>query len=114
MANQRIAAQVVMFNQGTNEIGIERVIEISADMVETPSGLYSIESAETYVDPMKGNLVYVFNADIPARVEAENLKQLRRSVTLKKLFDFERTTGGVDWVKILPYVIIIVMVLFHK
>jgi cytoskeletal protein RodZ len=111
---KRIAAKVVLFNQENGEISIESVLDKGADVVETKSGMFSLESAKTYVDPDKGELVYVFNVDIPARVEAENLKKLRRSVTIKNLFNFERATGGTDWIKMLPYLIIIIMVIFHK
>jgi hypothetical protein len=112
--SKRIAAKVVQFNTENNEISIESVMDKAADMIETTTGMYNLQDAKTYVDPVKGELVYVFNVDIPAKVEAENLKQLRRSVTLKNLFNFERTSGGTDWIKLLPYLIIIMMVIFHK
>lgn len=114
MDKKKIAAKVVLFNEENNEVNIERVVEASADIVETATGLYHVEAAKTYVDTAAGQLIYVFNADLPARVEAENLKNLRRSVTIKNLFNFERSGGGIDWMKILPYLIIIAMVVFHK
>lgn len=111
----RTMAKVVMFSEEGAEVSIEQVVDANAEIVETKSGIYALEYAKNYVDAKTGHLVYVFNADIPARVEAENLKRLRRSTVLNKLFDFERQSGGgIDWVKVLPYIIILFMIVFHK
>jgi hypothetical protein len=110
----RLNATVVLFNQESKEIMIESAVDTSGDVIETEGMLLHLEHATTFVDPKKKNLVYVFNLDYPAKVEAENLKLLRRSVTLKQLFNFERGTGQIDWLKWLPYVIIMLMVVFRK
>lgn len=110
---KKVAAQAIIFNRESGQIDIQSVIDATADMIETKNGVYHIdEQVKTYVDVQNQKLVYVFDADIPARVEAENLKMLRRSVTLKRLFDFERTPGGLDFMKLLPYIIILALILF--
>lgn len=106
--------KVILFNTETNEVVIERVVESQSNMVESESGVYNIESAQTFIDTKQGALCYVFDAPILAKVEAENLKLLRRNVALKQIFKFERGTGQIDWFKWLPYIIIMMMVLFNK
>jgi hypothetical protein len=112
MANPKYAAQVVLFNPDTAEISIEGVVDAQANMVETETAVYSLEDAKTYIDAKRQKVVYVFNADLPSRVEASNLKLLRRSMALKQLFNFERGSEGIKWGTILPYIVIIALIFF--
>lgn len=114
MSKKSINAQVIMFDSESNEVLVQRVLEANADMVETENGIFHTASAKTYVDTRKGSLVYVFDADLPARVEAESLKLLRRNAAIKNIFSFERGTGSIDWFKWLPWIVIMMLILFHK
>lgn len=109
---KKLNAQVIIFNQENNEIIVEDVLDNSADLLETKTGIYTASSAKTYVDLQRQKLMYVIDVDLPAKVEAENLKLLRRSVTLKGLFNFERQTSNFNLVKLMPWIIILALILF--
>lgn len=103
---------VVVFNQEHNTVLVEPVTDSNADCVETENNLYHLKDAKTYNDTAKGGLVHVFNADLPAMVEAANLKMLRRSTALKRVMDFDKPDGKTDWVKFLPWVVIAMLIMF--
>jgi hypothetical protein len=96
-----------------NQISVTPIIDIGADNIETKDAILHTGDAEIYVNNSQAGLVYVYQANIPAMVEAENLKSLRRSVALRRVFDFDTSSGAFDLFKWIPYIIIIVMVLFR-
>lgn len=111
MAKTKFNEKVILFNEN-NSVSIQNVIDRNANCVETDTGIYWLQESKTFVDAEKGGMVHIFNVDIPAKVEAENLKKLRRSVVLRNVFKFDRSTGEVDWMKYMPYLVIILLVLF--
>ncbi|MCY7487903.1 hypothetical protein [Paenibacillus alvei] len=96
--------------EGQN-IQIVPVRDESAEALETQLGLLRKEDAQVYVDA-SGGLTYLYNVDLPAKVEAENLRNLRRSVALKRAFEFNTSEGKIDWMKIFPYIIVVMLILF--
>jgi hypothetical protein len=101
----------IIFNEN-NTLSIQNVAESNADCVETDQSILYLADAKTYIDASRGSLVHLFNVDLPARVEAENLKNLRRSTALKRVFEFDRSDGNLDWKYLIPYVIIALLIFF--
>lgn len=94
-------------------VTIYPILDQSADVIETGKHVLYLEGSQAYVDT-DGSIMYLFDlSEMPARVEAENLKKLRRSVALRRIFEFERSTGGIDWLKLFPYLIIALLVIFR-
>lgn len=108
----KIGKNIAVLFHDNNSISVSPIIEISSDNIETKDGIFHTGDAEIYVNQAQAGLVYVYQAKIPAMVEAENLKSLRRSVALRRVFDFDTSTGQTDWLKWIPYIIIIIMIFF--
>jgi hypothetical protein len=103
---------MVVFNSDTSAT-VSSVVEVTSDTVESQYNILPLSDSKEYVDSINGGMVYVFNAQIPALVEAEKLKSMRRSVALKRVFDFDRSTDSIDLFKWIPYVIIIIMIIIR-
>ncbi|MNN32234.1 hypothetical protein D3C81_1459510 [compost metagenome] len=102
---------IVVFNEQHNTVVVDKVIDNDSDTVEMHGYILPLENARTFVDPVHGTPVYIFHLDIPAAIEAEHLKKLRRSQALKNMFQFERSSSF-DIMKMVPYFIIVLLVLF--
>lgn len=87
------------------------VIDIIGDSIEYKNGILNISDGVKYYDITTGGLHYIFNLDVPAKVEAQNLKLLRRSEALKNIFKYDRDKNF-DIMAFIPYVIILFMVMF--
>lgn len=103
--------KVIVFGDD-NSISIEPVLDVGADMVEASGTIYHLKDAQTFVNKSDGGLIYTFKANIPEAVEAANLKSLRRSIALKRVFEYDRDSGKLDIMKLLPWLIIIILVVF--
>ncbi|MEC2986271.1 hypothetical protein P9Z41_12875, partial [Bacillus cereus] len=55
---------------------------------------------------------HIYNLEKPARIEAENLKMLRRSSALKGIFDFDTGKKPFDIIGFMPWVIIVLLAIF--
>lgn len=108
----RLSKNRVLVFGDDNTITDQAVVDQNSECVETKNGIYHIEDCKTFIDAEKGGVVYIINAPQPAQVEAENLKKLRRSTALKRVFEFDRSTGEFQWGKIMPWVVIVLLVLF--
>ncbi|MNW71049.1 hypothetical protein D3C74_506620 [compost metagenome] len=64
-----------------------------------------------FLDIRNGYLIYTVSLDMPARMEAERLRQLRRSTAIKRMFEFN-VKDKPDYFKYVPYVIIALLILF--
>jgi hypothetical protein len=104
--------EVIIFNTETNTLSAEKGINIVADQIETESGIMQLSDAKIWVDDWNSKIYYIFNVDIPAKVEAENLKKLRRSVSLTRIFDYD-VKKPMDIFKLLPWIVIIALVVFR-
>lgn len=101
--------KIVIFNQDQT-VSIHGIEAISTEAVLTQQGTYPIQDCDKYIDTVNGSLVYTVNASIPAKVEAENIRNLRKSTVLKTIFEFERS-GKFDYMKLIPWVIIALLIL---
>jgi hypothetical protein len=102
--------QVIIFHDDQT-ITIHSVKEKMEDCVETDENILSLVDAKTRVNTTNGGIIYIFHLDLPAKVEAEKLKQLRRSVALKRALDFDKETGT-DWAKFVPWIIAGLAIIF--
>lgn len=114
MKNKRTLAnmEVLIFNPENQTMEAQKGVEIYADQIETSNGLLDLKDATRYVDEWNAKIYYIFNIDLPAKVEAENLKKLRRAVTLTRIFDYD-VRKPMDIFKLMPYIIIIALVVFR-
>lgn len=103
--------KVLVFSEDNQTCEMLTVKDISDEALETERGLYYLDAVTQRLDVKNGNLIYLVNVDMPARVEAEKLRQLRRSTALKRMFEFD-VKDKTDWMKFLPYIIIMLLILF--
>lgn len=103
--------KVLVFDEQRGSLQVHSGKELYADSIETDSGMYFLSDSKVYVDEWNGHTYYLFNVDIPAQVEASNLKKLRRSVALNNLFDYD-VKKVFDLFGFLPYLVIILMIIF--
>lgn len=102
--------QVLIFHENQT-ITIHTVKEKMEDCIETAENILSLRDASTHVNTSNGGIMYIYHLDLPAKVEAEKLKQLRRSVALKRALDFDKETGT-DWAKFVPWIIAGLAIIF--
>jgi hypothetical protein len=103
--------KVIIFNKEHNTVIVDKVEDADADTIEVHGYILPMNESMTRVDPVHGEPVYIFNLDVPAAIEAENLKKLRRSQALKNMFQFERGSS-MDIMKLMPWFIIALLILF--
>ena len=107
LANSKL---LIRFDDGT--VSLEDVICSDLDTIETKYRLLNVSETDKYVC-VDGFLVYTCNLDFSAKVESERLKSLRRSVAISNLFTVSSSSQkGFDLFKLLPYLIILVLILF--
>ncbi|MNW41492.1 hypothetical protein D3C74_186300 [compost metagenome] len=94
-----------------NTCELVNVQEVSDEAIVTDRGLFYLDGVTKMLDIRNGHLLYCANLDIPARIEAEKLRQLRRSTALKRIFEFN-IKDKPDYFKYVPYVIIAMLILF--
>lgn len=103
--------QVLIFDGNRNIVSAEKGIDIVADQIESESGVYHLSDAKIYTDEWNGKIYYCFNVDLPARVEAKNLKDLRRSTALSNILSYQ-VSKPLDIFKLMPWLAIILLILF--
>lgn len=89
---------------------VERVKCADSDVVETETAIYKTDDAKRYYNETEGAIAYVFNVDIPSKVEAEKLKTLRRATTIKNIFKYD-TEKSFDFKEMIPWVIVVLTLL---
>lgn len=87
------------------------VQEVSDEAIVTDRGLFYLDQVKKMLDIRNGYLIYCAHLDLPARIEAENLRQLRRSTALKRMLEFN-VKDKPDFFKFVPYIIIALLILF--
>ncbi|WP_103110842.1 hypothetical protein [Brevibacillus reuszeri] len=102
--------KIIVFNDDQT-CEMVAVKDISDQAIETERGLFYLDSVTKHLDIRNGNLLYCVNVDLPARVEAQKLRELRRSTALKRMMEFN-IQDKTDWMKYFPYFIIILLILF--
>jgi hypothetical protein len=87
------------------------VLDIHGNDIEYEYGMLPISEGVKYYDLTGGGVHFLFNVDIPVKVEADNLRLLRRSQAIKNLFTYDRH-AKFDIFKFLPWLVIILLVFF--
>ena len=67
--------------------------------------MYTREDFEVYFNESNNTMTYISKIDIQGKIEANNLKKLRRSEAINNMFDYE-TTKQFDLMAFMPYIII--------
>lgn len=88
-----------------------KIVDVYDNTVEHEMGVLNLSDAQKYYDVTNGGLHLFYNLDVPSKVESSNLKVLRRSQALKNIFQYEKE-NKLDVMAFIPYIIIILMVLF--
>lgn len=94
-----------------DEIETFPLLDIVVNDLEYENGFLPISDGVKYFDKSTGGLHYIFNLDVPAKVEAANLKLLRRSSAIHNIFNYD-LSKPLDIFKFLPWVAIILLILF--
>lgn len=107
-ANQKTK---VVFIEDGNAMYSERFVAASGNTLETKEGVYNLDEFQKFYNETEGVLYYFSNIDIQAKVEAQNLKMLRRSTALANLFKYE-VKKTMSLAGLFPYAVIVLMILF--
>ncbi|OPG94566.1 hypothetical protein B2I21_31830 [Chryseobacterium mucoviscidosis] len=102
--------KLLIFNDDQT-VQMVTVEDVSEEAVLTKQGLYQLENLDKHIDTQNGYILYVANVDLPAKMEAANLRQLRRSTALKRMLEFN-IQDKPDMFKWVPYFIIAMLILF--
>jgi hypothetical protein len=102
--------KLLIFNDDQT-VQMVTVEDVSEEAVLTKQGLYQLENLNKHIDTQNGYILYVANVDLPAKMEAANLRQLRRSTALKRMLEFN-IQDKPDMFKWVPYFIIAMLILF--
>lgn len=94
-----------------DEIETYKVLDIVGDVMEYEKGILTVSEGKKFYDITSGGLHFIYNLDIPAKVESHNLKLLRRSEALKNIFKYDKE-NKFDFMGLIPYIIIVLMILF--
>lgn len=87
------------------------VLDLINDDLEYAHGFLPVADGKKFFDFSNGGLHFMYNLDLPAKVEAEKLKTLRRSVAIKNIFAFDKDKGF-DLMGFLPWIIIMLLIFF--
>lgn len=101
--------KVIVFQDGS--MTHHQVLGIDSGLIETEFDMLPVKDAVRYYDQTNAGFTYIFNLDLPSKVEAGTLKELRRSTAIKNIMSFDREKGF-DVFKFMPYVIAVVALLF--
>ena len=103
--------KILLFNEIDNTFLEETITEITENKIETKEALYTREDFQAYFNESNNTMTYISKIDIQGKIEANNLKKLRRSEAINNMFDYE-TTKQFDLMAFMPYIIIIIMAIF--
>jgi hypothetical protein len=100
---------VMIFSGDT--VTIQDALALENGMLETEDDVLSVEGSKRFFDEKSGRVVHVYNLDLPAKIEAENLKRLRRSSALANVFSFQKDKK-LDMNKLLPWLVVLAVIIF--
>ena len=103
--------KAIIFHDDGQTCEIVNVEDVSEQAITTARGMYTFEDCTKHLEIRNGHLLYMVKADLPARVEASKLLTLRRSVALKRMFEFQ-IKKKFDLVAFCPWIIIFLLILF--
>ena len=99
--------KVMFFDEERRTVSVENVKDVQGDSIESSTGLLHLNDAEIYTDEWNGNIYYLYNVDLPAKVEAENLKKLRRNAALSNIFNYS-AAKPFDIMGFMPWIALII------
>lgn len=103
--------KVLIFSELENTYQSKKVVSIDDNVIEFDDGLLTFGDSKKYYNELTGEVTYIYNLDIPTKLESGNLKTLRRSVALKNLFTYDKEQSF-DLIKFIPYCIAIIAIIF--
>jgi hypothetical protein len=103
--------KVLILNEDGSVLSLP-VLNIDSGYIETSEDIFQVTDAIKYYNLNTGGFTYIFNLDLPAKVESKNLKDLRRSMVIKNLFSYDREKA-LDMKLVLPYIIAIAVIIFN-
>lgn len=103
--------KVLIFDEELQSLRSEKYVGIDPNHIETKEGMYPLEDARKVYNETDGLIYYIFNLDLPARVEVENLKRLRRSSALSNIFKYE-VKKPFDIFSFMPWLVILALIMF--
>lgn len=89
----------------------QQILSIDGEQIETETDFHFVKDAHKYFDKTHGGFTYIFNLDMPSKVQAEELKKLRRSKVIENIMTYDREKP-LDIMKLVPYVIAVVAIMF--
>ena len=99
--------KVMFFDEERRTVSVENIKNVQGDTIESSNGLIHLGDADIYTDEWNGNIYYVYNCDLPGKVEVENLKKLRRSAALSNIFNY-KSAKPFDLMGFMPWVALII------
>jgi hypothetical protein len=87
------------------------VLNIEQGVIETEDDYLQEFDSVRFFDETNSGFTYFYNLDVPAKVESENLKKLRRSAALANMFKYQ-VNKPMDLAKLMPWVITVLVILF--
>jgi hypothetical protein len=102
---------VTIFDKENNSLDTYQVRDMFNNDLEYDDGILPVNDAVQYFDHTSGGLHFFYQLDLPAKVEAQNLKMLRRDKAIANIFTFD-INKQFDVMKFLPWVAIILLILF--
>lgn len=106
-----MTSKLFIFDDESQTFYEEKVKDIFAEEIETKTGVYPLKDCKRYFDENNNAITYFYNMDLPAKIEAENLKKLRRSMAIGNILEFENKKP-LDIMVLIPYLIILVLIIF--
>lgn len=108
---KKIREQVIVYHEEDNSISIENVIDQKNGLIETKNYQLPALNGKRVFNETSGVMTYIFSLDMPAKLESQHLKSLRRSTALLRAFDFDKDTG-VKWTQLGIFTVIVLLILF--
>lgn len=101
--------EVMLFKN--NSVTIHPVYNVNGGCIETDIDILPEEEGIKIYNETLGGFTYLFNIDMPAKVESENLKTLRRNVAIKNLMSYDKEKG-IDLKIVMAYLVAISAIIF--
>lgn len=102
---------ITIFDESNDTLKTYNVLDVHNNDLEYAEGFLPIDDAKQYFDHSTGGLHFFYNLDLPAKLEANKLKMLRRDKALANMFNFE-IDKQFDIFGFLPWLAIILLILF--
>lgn len=104
-------SKVLIYDEESKTLRTEKFKLINGNDLETNCGWYPMDNCERLINETDGHIYYFFNVPKTAKLEAENLKQLRRNVALNNIFNYQ-TKKQFDLIAFMPWLIILALIIF--